>query len=333
MIRRVLITGGAGFIGFHLARHLLAEDPDLHVDLLDNFGRGVRDADLQQLERDPRVRLLHRDLLDPSWTRDLADTYERVFHLAAIIGVSHVAQRPFDVLGHNTLMLLDLIRFCRTLPDLRRLVFASTSEVYAGTLEHFGLPFPTPETTPLALPDLRRPRTSYMLSKIYGEALCHHSGLPYTIVRPHNFYGPRMGLSHVIPQLLERAHKTPPGGDLTVFSPYHQRTFCYIDDAVRAIDLLSRHPDALGEVFNIGTSAPEYTMEEVAHVVDRVVGRGLRIVHGPVTEGSPPRRAPDISKTSRVIGFTPSTPLEEGVRRTWEWYRTRVFAGNGTTAI
>ena len=84
-------------------------------------------------------------------------------------------------------------------------VFASTSEVYAGSLEHFGLPIPTPETAPLGLPDLGRPRTTYMLSKIYGEALCRHAGLPFTILRPHNLYGPRMGMAHVIPELHARA--------------------------------------------------------------------------------------------------------------------------------
>ena len=79
---------------------------------------------------------------------------------------------------------------------LKRLLFASTSEVYAGTLRYHGLEFPTTEETPLTVSDLRHPRTSHMLSKIYGEALLRQSNLPYTIFRPHNFYGPRMGMSH-----------------------------------------------------------------------------------------------------------------------------------------
>ena len=102
-------------------------------------------------------------------------------------------------------MLRNIITFGKRQENLERLIFTSTSEVYAGTLKYFSLKIPTPENTPLALTELSENRTSYMLSKIYGEALCLHSGLPVTIVRPHNFYGPRMGLSHVIPELFKES--------------------------------------------------------------------------------------------------------------------------------
>src|SRR5262249_42666036 len=147
----------------------------------------------------------------------------------------------------------NVIKVARRQTDLRRLIFPSTSEVYAGTLQYFGMPFPTPETTPLTVTDLAQPRTSYMLSKIYGEALCHHADVPFTIVRPHNVYGPRMGMAHVIPELLKRAYQAPTGGRLSVSSADHKRTFCYVDDAVEFIVRLAEAPTGLSGTFNIGS--------------------------------------------------------------------------------
>src|SRR5690606_19448171 len=107
-------------------------------------------------------------------------------------------------------------------------------------------------STPLAISPLEHPRTSYMLSKIYGEALVHQCGLPFTIIRPHNFYGPRMGLSHVVPELLSKIHAMADGDELVVASMDHSRTFCFIDDAIEFIVRLIDGPAGLGGTFNIG---------------------------------------------------------------------------------
>ena len=102
----------------------------------------------------------------------------------------------------NIRMLQNVISLARRQSNLNRLLFASTSEVYAGTLEKYGLEIPTVEGANIVLSDLSSPRTTYMLSKIVGEVMCQHSGVPFTIFRPHNIYGPRMGMAHVIPELL-----------------------------------------------------------------------------------------------------------------------------------
>ena len=159
-----------------------------------------------------------RDLRASDALADLGSDYTHVFHLAAIVGVGHVLERPYATLRDNVRLLDVVLDFARRQSALARFLFASTSEVYAGSLEHLDMPVPTPEDTPLALPSLAHPRTSYMLSKLYGEALVRHGGVPFTIFRPHNVYGPRMGLSHVVPQLLEKAHRAPDGGTLEVFS-------------------------------------------------------------------------------------------------------------------
>src|SRR5262249_20084204 len=147
----------------------------------------------------------------------------------------------------------------------------------AGTLRHGDLPVPTPEDVTLTLMPLREPRSSYMLSKIYGEAMLVHSGLPYTIVRPHNIYGPRMGMAHVVPQLLEKAHEAGPHSFIEVFSVDHRRSFCFIDDAVEMIRRVLDSPAALNQVLNLGAEGPEITMRRLAEVVIGVVAKPLEI--------------------------------------------------------
>lgn len=330
MALKALITGGAGFVGLHLARHLL--DRGYEVVLADNFARGVRDHELETFSSKPGVTLVEADLLDAECVAELPDDCDQIYHLAAIIGVQHVLARPFEVLADNTRLLLNAIELGRKQRNLGRLIFASTSEVYAGTLLHYTLPTPTPETTPLAVSPLEDNRTSYMLSKIYGEALCRHSGLPVTLIRPHNFYGPRMGLSHVIPELLERAWRAKDGDDLAVYSVEHSRTFVYIDDAVELIRRAAESADGEGEVINIGRQEPEVKIGELAEVILQVVGRKLQISPQPETPGSPRRRCPDMSKATALTGYQPRFSLEEGVRQTFAWYLENVFEGEGISA-
>lgn len=321
---RILIIGGAGFIGLNVARFYVANN--CQVDLLDDFSRGANDAEVAALSADPRLRLLHKNLLDPDAVDSLPSDYDLIFHFAAIVGVQNVLDRPYETL-HGNIELTDVaVRLGRKQSNLKRLVFTSTSEVYAGTGEKGDLPVPTPETTPLILPDLDMKRTSYMLSKVVGESMLFYSGLPVTIVRPHNIYGPRMGLSHVIPQMLERAHKLRDGDDFNVWSVDHTRTFCFIDDAVEIIRRATESDTCLNKVINLGSQAPEITIGKLADVVLGVVGRKAVIVPQEPHSGSPARRCPDMSLTSSLVGYEAQCSLEEGVRQTWEWYRDCVFA-------
>lgn len=318
---RALITGGAGFIGCHLARALLSHGGG--VALLDDFSRGASDEALEALRADGAT-LHDRDLLRPDAFTGLPRDFSHVFHLAAIVGVGNVLARPYAVLRDNVAMAERTLAFAQTQPRLERFVFASTSEVYAGTLHAFALPIPTPEDTPLAATDLAHPRTSYMLSKIYGEALCQQAGLPFTIVRPHNVYGPRMGMSHVVPELLAKAWAAPDGGTLEVFSPTHRRTFCYVDDAVEMIRLAAGRPAGRGATLNVGAQEPEITMADLAGLIARTVGKSLAIVPLPATPGSPTRRCPDMARTAALTGWTARTSLADGLRATFEWYSRRL---------
>jgi nucleoside-diphosphate-sugar epimerase len=329
-LKKVLITGGAGFIGYHLAIKLLEDD--YQIDLLDNFSRGVNDAHLVKLAKNERINCINFDLSQSGKISQLDQDYSYVYHLAAVIGVQHVLKAPYEVLTKNFILLQNALEISRQQKKLERFVFASTSEVYAGTLNHYGLKFPTPETTPLTISNLQQARTSYMLSKIYGEAMCQHSELPVTIIRPHNFYGPRMGLSHVIPELMKKAIRSD-NGLVDVYSVKHKRTFCYIGDAVEIIQLLAESVNTIGKVFNVGNDDEEITMGELAKKVIDLTGKDVAINPMPATPGSPERRCPSITKLKEAISYVKQYPLEKGLQETFDWYNINVFSGQVISAV
>jgi UDP-glucose 4-epimerase len=326
------MTGAAGFIGGHLATRFLSQDIEVH--LLDNFSRGVEDPFLKEIQNKSNARFFTIDLMQPSCFKDLGNDYDIIIHLAAIIGVRHVMQRPYSVLHDNVSMLGKVIEFCHKQKKLKRLLFASTSEVTVGSLQYLDLKIPTPETEALALTQLDAPRTSYMLSKIYGEAMCHHSGIPFTVFRPHNVYGPRMGMSHVVPELLQRTLNESQNGKLEVASPTHRRAFCYIDDAIEQISRMVTTDQALNQVLNLGNQEAECSIEELANMVLKVVNRNdIQIKALPDTPGSPSRRCPDMTCTNKIINYKAQVDLYTGVEKTFDWYNEHVFTDGGKTAV
>ena len=327
---KALITGGAGFIGYHLSLELISRGYEVHI--LDNFSRGVEDSFLKKLESDNKVKLISCDLLADDCISKLDTDYDYIYHLAAIIGVQNVLNHSYDVLRKNVELLIKIIDFAKCNENLKRLIFASTSEIYAGTLKFYGMDIPTPEETPLTITPLESPRTSYMLSKIYGEALLYQSDIPFTVIRPHNFYGPRMGMSHVIPELLRKVYFDENGGKLDVFSADHKRTFCYISDAVEIIIRLAESEDTLHKSYNVGNESPEVSMREVAQIVLETVGKDYPLNELPPTEGSPERRCPKMTKAFDAIGYAGKVSLKEGVAKTYEWYKENVFEGNEINA-
>ncbi len=322
-MKKALVTGGAGFIGLNIARRLIKDG--VKVDLADNFSRGKDDNELAAVRDQRGARIIKLDLSEPGSTDALDTDYDAIFHCAAILGVARVILRPYETLALNVALTTEALRLASRQKNLSSFVFASTSEVYAGSHLAGLLEFPTPEDSLLVLPPLTAPRTAYMLSKIYGEALVHQAGVPGVIIRPHNIYGPRMGVEHVVPELMKRMIEAMPGSDLVVHSPSHRRTFCYIDDAVEIIARLATAPSAVGGVWNVGSEAPEHTIMDVAGIIHAIVGADVNLVSGEDTAGSPTRRCPSMVKTNAITGHCKRFSLEEGARRTFAWYRDRVF--------
>jgi UDP-glucose 4-epimerase/UDP-glucuronate decarboxylase len=330
---KTLITGGAGFIGYHLAAEL-AQDPTNELTLVDNFVRGRHDPDLAGLLARPNLRLMSADVADPGVWDKLEKGYDEVYHLAAIIGVKNVMERPHEVVRVNaqsTLLLLDwFVKGGGT-----KLLLSSTSEAYAwtqqiprvqtadGRLRTPFLPIPTPEDVPLALTDLANPRASYAGSKIFCELAvnqyCRMFKKPFVIVRYHNVYGPRMGYEHVIPELYLRAR----GGQdpLTVYSADHSRAFCYVADAVRATVAAMRSPAADNQTLNIGNDAEEVAISDLAARILSAAGLANRLA--PAVFPDPiPRRAPDLTRTRALLGYAPAVTLDQGIALTINWYST-----------
>ena len=285
MNKKILITGGAGFIGLHLANRLISEG--YKVDIVDNFFRAVDDDELKQFLSIKEANFIKVNLLNVDEINNLGNDYNIIFHLAAIIGVVHVLNNSYNVLNDNVQMISNIIEFAHKQKHLERFFFSSTSEVYSGTLRYFDLPIPTPETVPLAVNDLTEPRTSYMLSKIYGEALCQQADIPFTIFRPHNVYGPRMGMAHVIPEQLKKMHNINNEESVQVFSVTHTRCFCYIDDAIEMILLMMKSKNCEGKTLNLGTQDPEVSIEELIKICFKVVGKKINIDVQPDSPGSP----------------------------------------------
>ena len=320
---KVLITGGAGFIGLHLAKFLLIKHHK--VDLLDNFSRGKLDNELRLLSKKNQIRIINADLRENNLSNQLDTDYDLIFHFAAMLGVQNVLEQPYKVLDSNMLLTSNAISIAKKQKSLDCFIFSSTSEVYAGSLEKNLLEIPTQEDSLIVLPENKKPRTSYMLSKIYGEAMCMHSSIPYLIMRPHNIYGPRMGMSHVIPQLIEKAHKEINNGKLNVYSLEHTRTFCYVVDAVEQMYALIMNKKSRNQVYNIGCQFPEITIEELSKKIVKLIEKKLTLNSLGTSEGSPSRRCPDMSNTNAMTNYINKVSIDEGLRFTYNWYIENYF--------
>ncbi|MFC1706641.1 NAD-dependent epimerase/dehydratase family protein [Planctomycetota bacterium] len=321
MADRVLVTGGAGFIGLNVARRAVRDGA--RVTLVDNFERGAEDEELRSfLSANPDVRLIRADLRRTESYELLEGPYDRIFHLAAMLSIQAAARRPRAVLHTNALITLLVCDYWRE-QGQGALVLTSTSEAYGGLMSAASIPVPTPERVPVGFADVTVPRTSYAASKIFCESYVYHLaqelGLPALIVRPHNVYGPRMGFDHVIPQMYVRLRRRE--DPFRIFGAEQTRSFCFIDDFVAAVFELLR-ADCAG-VFHVGNDA-ETRVEELAGLLFDVTGFKPEVDRRPPPEGSPARRCPDISKLFSATGYRPETTLRAGLQETIAWYRRRL---------
>jgi dTDP-glucose 4,6-dehydratase len=307
---RVLIAGGAGFLGSHLVDRFLRDGAD--VVALDNFVTGSRN-NLAHLAGNPRFRLIEQDVKDPVV---VPEPLHGVLNLASPASPVDYLRLPIETLlvgSIGTLRLLDLARH-----HSARFLLASTSEVYGDPEEH-----PQPESywghvNPVG------PRSVYDEAKRFAEALtmAYHRtrGLDVRIARIFNTYGPRMRfddgrvVSNFVAQALD-------GSPLTVYGDGTQsRSFCYVDDLIEG--LVRLYGSERIEPVNLGSEG-EYTMLELAQLVQRVLGADLPIARAPLPVDDPRHRRPDLAVAKAVLGWTPLVPLEDGLRRTIEDFRAR----------
>jgi UDP-glucuronate decarboxylase len=312
---RILITGGAGFIGLHLARRLLADGHE--VVLADDLSRGQRDDDLAIIRRE--ADLVEADLTAPWADQRLRRSYDRVFHLAGVVGVGNVSADPARTLRVNIGSVLRLADWCQR-HEPGSLFFSSTSEVADGAGQSGLAAYPLPESVPFVLGDPTSPRSAYALSKAAAEAvLIRLSGTTRVRVgRYHNAYGPRMGRSHVVPELIVRLIRGEdplplPGGE-------QRRAFCYVSDAIEATLAVMDLPEPEPLVLNIGNDAEEVTITDLAGRLSAIAGRHPALHLLPAPDGSPDRRWPDLTELRVRTGYAPEVPLSSGLALTYAWY-------------
>ena len=323
---KALVTGGAGFIGLSLIKALKKRGFYIHaVDVVEKKSLDYEASSI--LLRSKSIEYLNIDLTANSSLSNFARDYDYIFHFAGVLGVENVTNNPSHTLFANSIMAWKIAELAKQQENLGLLFYTSTSEVYSGTLETFGMTFPTPESTALTITDTEGPRNSYMMSKIWGEAVFNYSLLPAVILRPHNIYGPRMGMRHVIPQLLLKSEKLNDGEVLEVFSPEHTRSFCYIDDAINFIlSILEKTIIKSPITLNLGNSNEEVLMKDLAKKIVKITGKDLSIKELLNTVGSPKRRQPDLKKIIDLTNYKPIVSLVEGIQKTHVWYKENEFS-------
>jgi len=309
--KRILLTGGCGFIGSHLALRL-CRDNDVVV--MDNRHRDA--LRFFEVPRSGSLVVHERDLLAPGAFDGLVEGTDIVVHLAAIAGVSNYVRVPATTMITNvvgTHRVLEAFRGRR----LQRFVNFSTSEVYGP------LAIGAQESGPTPLGPLEQSRWTYATSKVAAEHLCfaYHRqyDLPVTSIRPFNIYGPGQvgeGAIHDITLAALRGDPVVVTGD-----GQQVRTWCYVDDMIDAALLTMESSAALGQTFNVGNAEPVVKMIDLARMIVQISGSGSPITFRPHIETDVHLRSPNVDRVRDVLGFEPSVELDQGLAHTIRWIR------------
>ena len=317
---RVLITGGAGFVGSHLSDALLQRGDEVFV--LDNLSTGSID-NIAHLKADPRFHYTIDSVTNEPLLAEMIDTCDVVVHLAAAVGVKLIVEAPVHTIETNVHGTEVVLKHANKKKKL--VLIASTSEVYGKSAE-----VPFREDADLVLGPSEKHRWAYACSKLIDEFLAlaywKERKLPVVIVRLFNTVGPRQTGQYgmVIPNFVRQALAGQP---ITVFGDGTQsRSFTYVGDVVRAMVALINEPAAVGHVFNIGHGA-EISMNALAEKVKSLTNSPSEVVHIPYDRAyesgfeDMPRRVPDTAKLQALIGFRPTVELDEILTRVIESYR------------
>ena len=310
---RVLVTGGAGFLGSHLCERLLADGHS--VLCADNYFTGSRDNILHLLDN-PHFEAMRHDVTFPLYVE-----VDRIYNLACPASPIHYQFDPVQTTKTSVHGAINMLGLAKRLGAT--ILQASTSEVYGDPSVH-----PQPEeywgnVNPIG------PRACYDEGKRCAETLFfdyhRQHRLPIKVVRIFNTYGPRMHPDdgRVVSNFIVQALK---GDPITIYGDGTQtRSFCYVDDLIEGFVRFMDTDPAIPGPLNIGNPA-EFTMLELAELVIRKTGSASPIVHRPLPADDPRQRRPDITKAKDLLGWEPTVPLEDGLDRTIRYFRDRFFA-------
>ncbi|MGA1822560.1 MAG: NAD-dependent epimerase/dehydratase family protein [Thermoplasmatota archaeon] len=318
---RILVTGGAGFIGYNICR-ILSDDPDNSVVVADDFSRGARDEEFRELIERENVDLIDIDLCNRGEFEKLDDDYDMIYNLAAVVGVRNVTENPVKTVRTNSLSVINLLDHIADMNKKPKLLFTSSCENYAGSIKSCDVPIPTPEKVPLCIEDVFNPRWTYASSKILGEIACiHYSreyGFPVGIVRYHNVYGPRMGNEHVIPEFILRFREQK--DEYPLYGGYQSRSFCYVEDAARMTINVMNNPQVRCDVVNVGNDRDVLVIKDLALMIMNILGNDGSLVEEGAPDGSVSKRVPDLKRIRELGSYVYNVSMEEGLQKTVEYY-------------
>src|SRR5579864_7588518 len=313
--RRIVITGGAGFIATTLARDLVDAN---EIVAIDNLHRDALSG--TPLAEHPNFSFHQGDVLDGAQLTELARGATHFVHCAAIAGVETVLESPVRTMRVNVIGTYNALEAAlATIDTLERFVDFSTSEVF-GTHA-----YNVTEGQVSTIGSVGEARWTYAVSKLAGEHMAHayHDELhvPTVTVRPFNVYGPGQIGGGAIRAFIEAALA---GNDLTVRGDGSQiRAWCFVDDMVEAVLCCLEHPNAIGQSFNIGNPRSAVTIFDLAQRVKRLTGCPGEIVFVPLEYVDVELRIPNVEKAREAIGFEATVELDDGLERTIAWYRSR----------
>ena len=318
--KRVLITGGAGFIGSHLVEQLIEAN---EVVVFDNLHRNA--LQFAHLSEHKHLHFIKGDVLDFDAVRRAMDGCEIVIHCAAIAGVYTVDRSAIRTMEVNLLGTNQVVKAAIEV-RVERFIEFSTSEVY-GPFIHKGK-----EEEPTTIGPIGESRWVYAASKLASEHLSYahyrEDQLPLVIVRPFNVYGPRQVGDGAIRGIVVQALQNLP---ITLYNDGTQiRSWCYVDDFVAGVLLCAENPAAIGHAFNIGNPQGTATNFELANMIIRLTRSRSEIVFKPHPGPEVDLRVPSIEKAAALVGFKPSVSLEAGISRTIPFYQDNLAAVAGT---
>jgi len=314
---KILVTGGAGFLGSHLCEALLAREHEVWA--IDAKG----EAKILHLLENPRFHFVRETIFNEAMLEDLVRRADLVFHLAGVVGVEHYVGDPYAVLNVNINGTQRVLQVAHKYD--RKMVFASTSEVYGRNTK-----VPFKEDDDRVLGSTRIDRWCYSTSKAAAEHFCFaygRIGLPVVILRYFNIYGPRLDkvdVGRVLTIFMGQILKDRP---LTVIGDGTQtRCFTYVSDAIEGTIAAGLKPQAAGGIFNIGTET-EVSIKTLAETMLEIAGKPKTMIeyvpqekiYGTSYEDIP-RRVPDAGRMRAILGVTPKVGLREGLERTMGWF-------------
>ena len=305
---KILISGGAGFIGHHLVKRLIKEGHEVTV--IDNFSSGKKEN-----LKDLPVNIINHNIID----KITLSGFDQIYHLASLASPVFYQKNPVETILSNSVGTYNLL--VEAQKHNSRILFASTSEIYGDPLQHPQREEYWGNVNPIGV------RACYDESKRLGETLMmdfhREYGVETRIARIFNTYGPGMNLNdgRVIPNFIRQALKNEP---ITIYGDGKQtRSFCYISDTIEALIKLM-NSDYIGPV-NIG-NPEEITILELAKKIIELTNSKSKIVFKELPMDDPKRRCPDITKANKILKWKPNVSLEEGLRKTVNWFREVIFS-------